>query len=247
MTAMKTCFQYLPIVPLCLITVLLVGTEPCEAGRRVRPAHPGRAYTPSAVATPRVSAPPAPVAPTAPTAPVAPTPGVGPGGPGRDYVHTLPARYERRVYRNRTYYYWDNRYYYEYVDDGQPIYVEASVEDGEPTVPPRPYLYELPPGSEKRSFGNLSFYYADGEYYYEYSNDGPTIYVPAPVVSGVPKVPPRPYVYSLPDGYSVRSLGGVNYYYYLGLYYYVYYINGRAVYVLATVVNGVPSVPPPPY
>jgi hypothetical protein len=125
--------------------------------------------------------------------------------------------------------------------------VAAPVEEGEPTVPPRPYLHELPPGSEKRTYGNLSFHYCAGEFYYEYSNDGPTIYVPAPVVHGVPKVPARPYVYSLPAGYTIRSFGGENYYNYLGHYYYVYYLNGRAVYVLTTVVNGIPSVPPPPY
>jgi hypothetical protein len=93
----------------------------------------------------------------------------------------------------------------------------------------------------------LNYYYWNGNYYYPYSNDGPTIYVPATVVNGVPTVPPRPYIYTLPAGYSIRSYAGVNYYYYYGYYYYVYYINGRAVYVLAPVAGGVPTVPPQPY
>lgn len=109
------------------------------------------------------------------------------------------------------------------------------------------YVHALPATYERRTYNRLNYYYADGIYYYEYANDGPTIYVAAPVVNGVPTVPPRPYVYTLPKGYALRSFGSVTYYDYLGYYYYVYYINGRAVYVLATVENGVPTVPAAPY
>ncbi len=109
------------------------------------------------------------------------------------------------------------------------------------------YTHALPAGYEARVYSGLNYYYSAGIYYYEYANDGPTIYVPAPVVGGVPTVPPRPYVYTLPAGYSIQSYAGVNYYDYYGYYYCVYYINGRAVYVLAPVVAGAPTVPPPPY
>jgi len=109
------------------------------------------------------------------------------------------------------------------------------------------YVHALPANYERRAYNNLNYYYADGVYYYEYANDGAAIYVPATIVNGVPTVPPRPYVYALPTGYTIQSYGGVNYYVYYGYYYYVYYINGRAVYTLAPVVNGVPTVPAQPY
>ena len=109
------------------------------------------------------------------------------------------------------------------------------------------YVHTLPANYERRVYNNLNYYYSGGVYYYEYANEGATIYVPATVVNGVPTVPPRPYVYELPTGYTIQTFGGVNYYVYYGYYYYVYYINGRAVYVLAPVVNGTPTVPPPPY
>jgi len=86
---------------------------------------------------------------------------------------------------------------------------------------PAAYVHTLPAGYETRAYGGLNYYYSDGYYYYPYSNDGPTIYVPATVVNGVPTVPPRPYVYTLPAGYSIQSYAGVNYYYYYGYYYYV--------------------------
>jgi len=109
------------------------------------------------------------------------------------------------------------------------------------------YVHALPAGYETRVYGGLNYYYSEGACYYAYAGDGPTIYVPATVVNGVPAVPPRPYVYSLPAGYTIQSCAGENYYVYYGYYYYAYYINGQPVYVLATVVNGVPTVPPPPY
>jgi hypothetical protein len=109
------------------------------------------------------------------------------------------------------------------------------------------YATTLPAGYAARAYGGRTYYYSDGYYYYPYSNDGPTIYVQATVVNGEPTVPPRPYVYTLPAGYTVKTFNGVNYYFYYGYYYYVYYINGRAVYVLAPVVNGEPTVPPQPY
>ncbi len=112
---------------------------------------------------------------------------------------------------------------------------------------PANYVHTLPAGYERRAYNNLNYYYTDGVYYYEYANDGPTIYVPATMVNGVPSVPPRPYVYALPTGYTIESYAGVNYYKYYSFYYYVYYINGQTVYVLAPVVDGVPTVPPPPY
>ncbi|HMP82676.1 MAG TPA: hypothetical protein PKA41_08255, partial [Verrucomicrobiota bacterium] len=109
------------------------------------------------------------------------------------------------------------------------------------------YVNTLPADYERRAYRGLDYYYWGGYYYYPYTNDGPVIYVEAPVVNGEPTVPPRPYVYTLPAGYKIETFNGVNYYVYYSYYYYVYYINGRAVYVLAPVVNGVPTVPPPPY
>ena len=109
------------------------------------------------------------------------------------------------------------------------------------------YVDALDAGYTTQVYNGLNYYYSNGVYYYEYANDGPTIYVPATMVNGVPTVPPRPYVYNLPAGYTIQSFGGVNFYKYYSYYYYVYYINGRAVYVLAPVSNGVPAVPQPPY
>jgi hypothetical protein len=109
------------------------------------------------------------------------------------------------------------------------------------------YIHTLPADYERRVYRGWTYYYTDGYYYYAYTNDGPVLYVQATVVNGAPTIPPRPYVYSLPTGYTIKTFNGVNYYDYLGYYYYVYYINGRAVYVLAKVVNGVPTVPPAPY
>ena len=54
-------------------------------------------------------------------------------------------------------------------------------------------------------------------------------------------------MYQLPVGYAVRPYLGVNYYYCGTTYYYAYYINGQVVYVIAPVVNGVPTIPPRPY
>ncbi len=109
------------------------------------------------------------------------------------------------------------------------------------------YVDALAAGYTTQSYNGLNYYYSNGIYYYEYSNDGPTIYVPATMVNGVPTVPPRPYVYNLPSGYTIQNFGGSNFYKYFNCYYYVYYINGRAVYVLCHVTEGVPAVPQPPY
>ena len=112
---------------------------------------------------------------------------------------------------------------------------------------PAGYVHALPANYAAREYGGLHYYYWGGNYYYPYAGEGPTIYVQAQVMNGVPTVPLRPYVYSLPAGYSTQVFSGVTYYSYYGYYYYVYYINGRAVYVLASVVDGVPTVPPQPY
>ncbi len=61
-----------------------------------------------------------------------------------------------------------------------------------------------------------------------------------------PRNPAR-YMYGLPRGYVIRPFGGVNYYYCVNTYYYVYYIDGEAVYVRAVMRNGVPTIPPRPY
>lgn len=58
---------------------------------------------------------------------------------------------------------------------------------------------------------------------------------------------PAGYMYTLPTGYVPRVYGGATYYFCAGNYYYVYYINGRAVYVRCSIVNGVPVIPPRPY
>ena len=113
--------------------------------------------------------------------------------------------------------------------------------------PPPVYARTLPAGFVTRAYGGFNYYYSEGVYYYEYTNDGPPLYVPATVVNGVPTVPPRPYIYTLPVGSTLVSVGGVSYYFYHGYYYYVYYINGQAVYVLAATPGNQPSVPPAPY
>jgi hypothetical protein len=112
---------------------------------------------------------------------------------------------------------------------------------------PAGYVHTLPAGYATRVYGGLPYYYSGGNYYYAYAGEGPTVYVQAQLVDGVPTVPLRPYVYSLPAGYTTQVVAGATYYDYYGYYYYVYYINGRTVYVLAPLNNGVPTVPPPPY
>ncbi len=226
--SMKTTTRYpLTFSVLLLIACFVIGPQRSEAARGFRSARPGGNYNPPGpsdsrgvggpgvgtpgvgtpgvgtpgVGTPGVGSPgvgtagvgrPGVGAPGA-AGPGAPGRGVaGPGAPGR-YVHTLPANYTARTFAGRNYYYWNNCYYYAYYNDGPPLYVEA------------------------------------------------------PVVNGEPTVPLRPYVYSLPEGYTTEVYGGATYYVYLGYYYYVYYINGQPVYVLCQVVNGVPSVPPAPY
>jgi hypothetical protein len=54
-------------------------------------------------------------------------------------------------------------------------------------------------------------------------------------------------MYGLPAGHAVRTYGASRYYYCSGVYYYPYIINGQTVYVMASVVNGVPTIPPRPY
>lgn len=61
-----------------------------------------------------------------------------------------------------------------------------------------------------------------------------------------PRNPAR-YMYGLPAGYAARVYAGVRYYYCGGVYYYPYIINGRTVYTLAPLVNGIPTMPPRPY
>ncbi|MDA0576705.1 MAG: hypothetical protein O3B24_01240 [Verrucomicrobia bacterium] len=65
---------------------------------------------------------------------------------------------------------------------------------------------------------------------------------------GVPEIRTAThYLYALPGYTTIQVYSGVTYYYSNNTYYYVYYINGRAVYVEAPVVDGVPTVPPQPY
>lgn len=121
-------------------------------------------------------------------------PGVGAPGPG--YVHARPAAYERRAYNNLNYYYWDDTYYYEYTNDGPPLYVEATLVNGVPTVPMRPYIYTLPGGFTIRTFGNAKYYYYPGNpgfYYHGYYINGRSVYVLATVTNGQPAIPPQPY------------------------------------------------------
>jgi hypothetical protein len=54
-------------------------------------------------------------------------------------------------------------------------------------------------------------------------------------------------MYGLPAGYRMATYGAARFYVCSGFYYYPYIINGQTVYVQATVVNGVPTVPPRPY
>lgn len=214
---MKTTILCQTKVPgLLLATCLVIGAEPSGAAHREQPANP-RGAAGVGTAGPGTAGPGAPgrgAAGPGTAGPVTPGPGTagrGAAGPGTAGRGTAGV--------------------------GAP---------GRGAAGPG-YVHTLPAGYERRAYNNLNYYYADGIYYYGYPNDGATLYVPATIVNGVPTVPPRPYVYSLPTGYTIESYGGVNYYKYYSFYYYVYYINGRAVYVLATVVDGVPTVPPPPY
>ena len=109
------------------------------------------------------------------------------------------------------------------------------------------FVYSVPANYTLRHYGQYDYYWWDGAYYYPYSNGGPTIYVEAPVVNGAPTVPPRPYIYTLPADATLKNFNGTSFWDYYGYYYYLYYINGQPVYTLARVVNGVPTVPQPPY
>jgi hypothetical protein len=61
-----------------------------------------------------------------------------PRNPAR-YMYGLPAGYAVRTYGAANYYYCSGTYYYAYIIDGQTVYVKATVVNGTPTVPPRPY------------------------------------------------------------------------------------------------------------
>lgn len=58
---------------------------------------------------------------------------------------------------------------------------------------PHRYMYGLPAGYAARVYSGVRFYYCGGVYYYPYIINGRTVYTLAPLIKGVPTVPPRPY------------------------------------------------------
>lgn len=66
-----------------------------------------------------------------------------------------------------------------------------------------------------------------------------------PRVAAAPRATSR-YLYALPAGCAAVQYDGERYYKCGGDYYYLYYVDGRPVYVLAPEVDGKPTVPPPP-
>ena len=56
----------------------------------------------------------------------------------------------------------------------------------------------------------------------------------------------RRHMYTLPAGYRAVTYGAHRYYYYGGLYYYPYYVEGRTVYIHVDVNSSGQPLPPPP-
>lgn len=61
-----------------------------------------------------------------------------PRNPAR-YMYGLPAGYRMVTYGAARYYVCSGIYYYAYVINGQTVYVQTTVVNGVPVVPPRPY------------------------------------------------------------------------------------------------------------